>query len=365
MNAARSIAPVLTALCALASCASPRGESRAWPVMGTIAQAEANAGTEGEASRAIDAVRAAFDHVNATMSNWSEASELSRLNREAARGDYRIEDPDLAACLEASLDAARRTGGAFDPTVGPLMTAWGFRPKAPRVPGNDEIARAMSLVGADKVRYEPDRRTIRFEREGMELDLGGIAKGCALDIARASLAPGKVSGLLDLGGNLAWFGDPRTRIGTWIGARAAVSLIKDPRHPERVCAEAQLPAGMAVATSSDVENHTTIDGTLYGHIMDPRTGRPSDSDVVQATAFHRSATVTDVLSTALFVAGSARAPAILQAYPGAEAVLFVREGDRLAVLASRSLEGRLVVLEDPGFAPASPRFTLPAATMAP
>ena len=120
-------------------------------------------------------------------------------------------------------------------------------------------------------------------------------------------------------------------------------------------------AGAAVATSSELENNFTEGGVTYGHIMDPRTGRPAVTDVVQATAIHPSATVTDILSTALYVAGSLRAPAILDAYPGSEAVLIVREGAGVAIVASRSLEGRIRVV--PGAA--APRFTLPAATMPP
>ena len=102
--------------------------------MGTYATVVVRGTGDAEGTRAAETTRAVFDRVEATMSNWSPASELSRLNREAGRGPYRIDDPGLASCVEAALRGAEETGGAFDPTVGPLMTLWGFRPKAPRVP---------------------------------------------------------------------------------------------------------------------------------------------------------------------------------------------------------------------------------------
>jgi thiamine biosynthesis lipoprotein len=324
--------------------------------MGTTARATVIDADEAAAEEAVLRVRRVFDRVDATMSNWSADSELSRLNRAAASA-YRIEDEDLAACIEAALDAAPRTGGSFDPTVGPLVTLWGFRPKAPRVPDAGAIAEALSRVGADAVRYDRTSRTVRFDRPGMEIDLGGIAKGYALDVARKQVAGAGRFGLLDLGGNLAWFGAPP--------GGSVVLSISDPWRPDLPCAEARLPAGYAAATSSDVENHFVVDGVSYGHIMDPRAGRPAVTDVIQATAVHPSATVTDVLSTALFVGGASRAASILAAYPGSEAVLIVRDGPRLALLASRSLEGRLRLVPGAGFTADSPRFTLPAATMAP
>jgi len=336
-----------------ASCAAPHTETRSWPVMGTIARASVEDPNGAAAIRAIEEVRRTFDDVNAVMSNWSENSELSRLNRRASVEDYRIEDGDLAECVEAALDAAVRTGGAFDPTVGPLVTLWGFRPKNPRVPDDRAIAEALSRVGAGKVRFDGSRRSVRFDVPGMEIDLGGIAKGYAVDLARRRIAAPRRFGLLDLGGNLGWLAAAR---GT-----EAVADIRDVADPDRICAEVRMRAGAAVATSSELENNFTEGGVTYGHIMDPRTGRPAVTDVVQATAIHPSATVTDILSTALYVAGSLRAPAILDAYPGSEAVLIVREGAGVAIVASRSLEGRIRVV--PGAA--APRFTLPAATMPP
>ncbi|HEX4823664.1 MAG TPA: FAD:protein FMN transferase [Candidatus Polarisedimenticolaceae bacterium] len=338
----------------VSSCAGP-GLTRSWPVMGTFARATVTDPDPAAAERAVARVRETFGTVDAAMSNWTEESELSRLNREAGRGTYRIADANLAACVAAALDGAARTGGLFDPTVGPLMTLWGFRPKTPRVPGDAAIAEAMARVGAARVRFDRAAASVRFEREGMEIDLGGIAKGCALDAARRAIVAPRRFGLLDLGGGLAFFGEPPGHV-------VDVDL-RDPRDPEASCGEARLPPGITASTSSDLENRNVIGGVVYGHIMDPRTGRPAVTAVVQATAFHTEATISEILSKALFIGGLDGAPAVLRAYPDAEAVLIVAEGDLLAVVASRSLQGRLTLTRPLGFTPDSPRFTLPAATM--
>ena len=337
------------------SCAGP-ALTRSWPVMGTVARVTVSGPDTKAAESTAERVRETFARVDASMSNWSEGSDLSRLNREAGRSAYRITDADLAACLGSALEGAARTDGLFDPTVGPLMTLWGFRPKAPRVPGEAEIAEAMTRVGAGHVRFDRAAGTVRFDRDGMEIDLGGIAKGCALDVARRALDDRRTFGLLDLGGGLAFFGEPP-------GGSVTVGL-RDPDDADASCGDVRLPARIAASTSSDLENRNIIGAVVYGHIMDARTGRPAVTDVVQATAFHPVAAVSEILSKALFIGGAGAAPAALAAYPGAEAVLIVRDGDRLTVVASRSLQGRLTLSRTAGFTADSPRFTLPAATMA-
>ena len=349
-----AIAAALAAA-ATAGCAIGRTE-RSWPVMGTYARVAVEGGSAATRERAIEAARRAFDDVNASMSNWSETSALSRVNRDARTGTARVDDPDLAACLAASLDAADATGGAFDPTVGPLMTLWGFRPRRPRVPADDEIAAALAHVGRSRVVYDRSARALRFGDPGMEIDLGGIAKGCALDIAAARVRAAGLAVTLDLGGGLMSIGSKR----------GSTFLIADPGSEARTAVAVVTATGdVSVQSSSDAENRFESGGRSYGHVMDARTGRPAETDVLQATALHASATTTDLLSTALFVAGSRGAPAILERYPGAEAILIVRETSGLAMLASASLAGRLSI--EPSarsrFTPDSPRFALPPATM--
>ena len=272
--------------------------------MGTFATVSV-AGPE----RAADAAREAFDRVDRTMSNWNPASDLSRLNEAARRGAAPIEDPDLLACVALAFQAARGTDGAFDPTVGPLMTLWGFRPRAARAPTPEEVEATLASVGYGKVTL--DRGTIRFDAPGMEIDLGGIAKGCALDLARERvLSAGATSALLDLGGNLMAVGRPPAGRFWEIG-------VKDPRDPARLAGVLEIPEG-SVSTSGSYENP--------GHLMDPRTGRSAQTDVLAATVVAPSGAWADALSTALCIAGSRRAEGILARFGDAKALLFLTDG---------------------------------------
>jgi thiamine biosynthesis lipoprotein len=311
--------------------------------MGTYATVVVRGTGEAQGTRAAETIRAVFDRVEATMSNWSSASELSRLNREAGRGPYRIDDPGLASCVEAALRGATETGGAFDPTVGPLMQLWGFRPKAPRVPSEAEIAEALDRVGASRVSYDAATRTVRFTREGIEIDLGGIAKGCALDEARRRI--GDVEADLDLGGQWAFR-----------GGALRPTRIADPFARDATLGDVLAEPDDSIATSSDSENHFEIGGASYGHVMDPRTGRPARTDVVQATVLDPSAVTAEVLGKALMVSGSSRAASLLRTFPRARAILIVREGEALVVLASPSLRDRLTLSPDGRFAADSPRM---------
>jgi thiamine biosynthesis lipoprotein len=178
------------------------------------------------------------------------------------------------------------------------------------------------------VSYDPTTRTIRFERDGMEIDLGGIAKGCALDAARREI--GDVEADLDLGGQWAFR-----------GGAARVTGIADPLARDATLGDVTADASDSVATSSDSENHFEAGGKSYGHVMDPRTGHPAESGVIQATVLDPSATKAEILGKALMVAGVAHAPALLRSFPGSRAILVAREGDRLVVYASPSLALRL------------------------
>jgi thiamine biosynthesis lipoprotein len=338
----RGAAALILAL--LAGCAVlPRREepiTRRWPVMGTYV--EASLWGEGpSAARTMERLRESLDRSDLAMSNWRADSGLSRLNAEARGGLGIAGDPVLADCVDAALDAAQATGGAFDPTVGPLLVAWGLRPGPRRTPDDAEIETTLRHVGWERVQ-RPGRGRVRFETRGMELDLGGIGKGCALDVAVGLAMPETRAGLIDLGRSLAVWG--RSPTGDWRVAIAAPG-------GEDVLGTLTVYAPSFVSTSSQEENP--------GHIVDPRTGRAADTDVLSATALAGSGTVSDLLSTALLVAGSGRARAILDAYPGARAVLLVREGGALTILASASLEKRLRIEQEWRGRLASVEFTLP------
>lgn len=251
------------------------------------------------AAPAADAVVARLAALERCINRFAPESELSRLNRTAAETPFACSD-ELWAILGAARRAWEETGGAFDVTVGPLMRLWGFHRERQGYPTDAEIAAALELVGLGKLHFDDARHTVRFARPGMELDFGGLAKGYALDLA-APIARehGVRQGLIDLGGNVFCLDEPPP-------GRTAYTLgVRDPAAPDRLLRTLSL-RGQAIATSGDYEQWQTLDGRRVTHIMDPRTGRPV-AGVAGVSVVTPRGVDSDVLSTAVFVAGPALA----------------------------------------------------------
>ena len=238
---------------------------------------------------------AVFGRVDSLMSNWTTTSEVARLNRVAASGATPVE-PEVAGVVEAALEVGRQSEGAFDITVEPLVRAWGFIGGPRRVPSDSEAAAAARLVGGHKLHFDPVSRTLRFDLEGMRIDLGGIAKGHAVDAAADTLrAHGVTDALVNVSGNMMAIGAPAGSDHWRIGVR-------DPRDRMPYFARLDLYPGEGISTSAKYEQFVAKDGRTYGHIMDPRVGRPADG-LIGATVIAPSAMIADGWSTSLFVLG--------------------------------------------------------------
>jgi len=260
--------------------------------MGTLWTASA----DGDGSAA--ALDAALDTVAAlerSLSNWSPASELSRLN--AAGGG--IPSEPLCAVIDSARALAAATEGAFDPTVEPLSLAWDLR-GAGRVPSEAQLVVARDRVGWE--RLSVDREHSRVELHGALLDLGGIAKGFALDRAAAVLAARGIAGAsLDAGGQrLLPGGEPCS---VWVA---------HPEQRDRAAVCLVLAAG-SLSTSAQSERSLGHGRHRIGHILDPRSGRPAPTHA-SVSVFARSGTRADALSTALLVLGRERARAFAIAH---------------------------------------------------
>lgn len=275
---------------------APAEAERTVPVMGTVLVLRAWAPDEATARRANDAAWLAVARVDSLMSHYRPESEISRLSGAAGTGAWTPLSPATLEVLGAALDWAERSGGAFDPTVGPLMHAWGFFQHEPRRPTGEELARAAALVGFRDVTLEPDAARGRLERAGMLVDLGALAKGYALDRALEAMeAAGAVAGLADLGGNVAAFGRGPADDGRWTLG------IRHPRDREALVGTVRV-AGGSVATSGDYEQMFEEGGVRYSHLMDPRRGEPARG-VVAVTVAAPDGMTADALSTVLFVLG--------------------------------------------------------------
>lgn len=278
--------------------------------MGTVASGQIG-GESGAASARL--VRATYDSVNVRLSAWSTDSEVGCFNT-AGAGTTFTASAWLGTCLQVASDLGGASGGAFDPSAGPLMRVWGFHRPKEHLPSLVELDSVRALLGGFE--FEPGTRRLTKTLDGTQLDLGGIAKGFAVDRAVANLeCAGVTSALIDLGGNIFALGQPAGRDFWVIGVR-------DPLDRSRIAASVTL-RDRAVATSGSYEKFVEINGHRYGHIMNPATGRPAEG-LLSATVICRSATLADGLSTTLFVLGPDQAIALLREhYRQVDAVLIL------------------------------------------
>lgn len=259
----------------------------------------------GERSVVERAIEDAFDRVGRlerAMTTWDAGGELSGVNRalsdpRRARSGVAL-SADLAGALDEALEWSRRTAGLYDPTVGALTEAWGLR-RGGRAPGAVEVREALSRTGAARVRLAGQR--LRAD-PGTSIDLGGIGKGIALDEAATVLqAAGVRAALLDFGGQVLALGAPPDEPG-WIVA------IAHPLDRDRPVLALRL-ARASLATSGNAERAITAGGRRHGHLLDPRTGGPVDTDAT-VSVVATDATAADALATALLVAGPSGAEAL-------------------------------------------------------
>jgi thiamine biosynthesis lipoprotein len=314
------------------------------PTMGTYARIVLVTADSAASAQDAIAARAALLRVDSLMSNWTTTSEVARLNREADRGPTVVQ-AEVSRVLDASLRAWRESDGAFDITVEPLVRAWGFIGGPRRVPTAAEAAEAFRHVGAAKLEFDPVARTLRFKEKGVRVDLGGIAKGYAVDVAAESLAAhGVRDALVDLSGNMFAIGHPPDADHWRIG-------IRDPRDRMPFFARVPLYPGQAISTSGKYEQFVSADGKTYGHILDPRTGRPSEG-LISVTVLSRSALDSDTWDTPLFVLGLDEAKRKARERDNIDVVLVVPgAGGVDTVWVERTLQDRFALEDD-----ARPRF---------
>jgi len=299
-------------------------------VMGTSVEVQAFGADEGTRRAAIDEAFAAFDEVDRLMSNYRADSELARVNRDAAHGAVTISDAMLAV-LNAAQRVSVASNGAFDVTVGPLVKLWGFHDKTPHVPSQPELASVRPLVDYRNVRLDADHKTVQFTQPGVELDLGGIAKGFAVEIAAGVLRRRGLAGFIDAGGNQYLLGTPP-------GKRMWSIGIKNPVAPSQVLGVIET-SETSVSTSADYYNFLVAGSRQYGHILDPRTLEPSTA-ALSVTIVSRDGTLADAMSKAAFVLGPTAGLALVDSFPGMSAVIVYRKPDgTLGVAVSEHLAG--------------------------
>ena len=294
-------------------------------IMGTRISMELWADDPALANRAIEAVLAEMRRVDDLMSTYKPTSELSRVNAEAATHPVPI-TPELYQLLETSLDYSRITEGAFDITYASVGYLYDFHKRVH--PSEAAIEKALPAIDFRHVLLDGKTTSVRFSQPGVRIDLGGIAKGHAVDRAIAILeSMGIRHAVVSAGGDSRVIGD---RFGKpWIIG------IRNPRSADPDAVITRIPlTDSAISTSGDYERYFEEGGVRYHHIIDPKTGH-SASKVLSATIIGPTATRTDGLSKTAFVLGPDEALRIVNGLKDVDAVFVTPDG---RILYSRGLE---------------------------
>lgn len=306
MGRHRGTAPTVAGLVflALVSCQAPESTPSAsrfsGPTMGTQYTVEVLL-TEVSSRRFVelkDVVEATLDDVNTKMSNYEEDSEVSRLNRWTDAGPFEVSSDTLEVLQHAS-EISATTGGAFDITVAPLVSAWGFGPpgRPPEQPTEEEIARLQELTGWEKLHVDRATSAVTKAHPDLTIDLSAIAKGFAVDrVADALDAEGVENYMVEVGGEV------RTRGLNLQGEAWRIGIERPVPHEQAIDLIVPL-GGLAMATSGDYRNYYEAEGRRIAHTIDPRTGFPITHNVASVSVIAPLCVRADAYATGLLVLG--------------------------------------------------------------
>ncbi len=259
-------------------------------------------------------VIAEYRRIDELMSTYKDSSEISRVNRDAEHAPVRI-SAELYELIERSLEISHRSDGAFDISYESVGYLYDFR--ARERPGSEQIERALAAIDFRAIELDAQHSTIAFTRPGMRINLGGIAKGYAVERAAQWLrARGVAHAVLNAGGDTRVLGDRRGE--PWVVG------IRHPRAAADVITRMPL-IDEAISTSGDYERFFEENGERYHHIINPGTGRPTD-ELMSVTVIGPDAVLTDALSTTVFVLGMDPGLELIETFAGYEAIVVDRSG---------------------------------------
>ncbi|MEQ1805495.1 MAG: FAD:protein FMN transferase [Burkholderiaceae bacterium] len=283
--------------------------SREEAIMGTAIRVELWCDESDEGDAAATAVMAEMHRIDALLSPYKEDSELSLINRDAARRAVPVSAETMRLLVRAA-QFSELSGGAFDITYASLGHLFDYRLGIR--PSEAAASQARAAIGWRHLILDTHAGTVRFAREGVRIDLGGFAKGHAVDNCVAILQQhGIVNAIVAAGGDSRVLGDRRGR--PWTIA------IRDPRHSDGVVAVLPLE-DVSISTSGDYERYFEEDGVRFHHLIDPHTGA-SPSGVRSVTVLAPDGLTSEALSKTVFVLGSKRGFELVESLPGVDAIV--------------------------------------------
>lgn len=245
---------------------------------------------------AVDAAETEIKRLDELLSTGSDDSEVTKINRESG-GNL---SKDTSYLIKRALDIHKDTDGVFDITIYPVMKAWGFAGDTFAVPDEKTLKETLSLVDASKLSYDEKASKLSFGQEGMEIDLGGIAKGYTSDrVIDILKSYGIKHAMINLGGNVDLLGKKLD------GSEWKIA-VQNPENEDEYIGILSV-SDKAVITSGGYERYFEEDGVRYHHIIDPSTGYPANYGLTSVTIVSPDGTLADALSTSLFVMGKDKA----------------------------------------------------------
>lgn len=286
--------------------------------------------TRPEAERRIETALEEVRRVENIFSVFDEDSEVAKINR-LKKGEALKISMEALGLIDKAIGLCNTTNGAFDITVKPLVDIWAEAKKTGKVPSAEARQAAMEKTGFRDIILDKAAGTIGFAKDGMAIDLGGIAKGYAADRAVTVLKENGIrNAIVNCGGDMYCLGKRSKREQWKVG-------IRHPRDKENIALELRLE-DKAVDTSGDYEKYFMIDGKRYSHIIDPRSGYPISGNVVSASVVADDSVTADAFATAVCVLGRDELKSL-------EAIIFVSENGKLEIEMSNGVKEKYHVTE--------------------
>lgn len=318
LNSLRFLLLLMLALSVSCGKDRPAVYKKTKPLMDTLVTITVVTNSARDADKAIESALSVIENFGNKINFFSDKSELSSINRNAGIKAVRV-SPDTLGVIERAVFISEKSGGAFDPTIGPEIKLWDFHKKIR--PTDAEIRKNLPLVNYRDIIVDHDKSTVLLRKKGMVMDLGGIAKGYAADLALADLKrTGIVAGIVAAAGDIRAFGIKPDGKPWSIG-------IRNPRQKsdaDELIARARL-TNKAVSTSGDYERYFMEDGRRYHHLLDPKTGYPAGL-CRSVTVISNSGIFADGFSTAVFVSGPDKGMQLAEE-AGVDAIIIDRDGN--------------------------------------
>ena len=300
---------ILAILLCFSAC-SPTTVSREFFAMDTVMQITLYNGNQELLQQGIGEVI----RLENLLSVTKPESDVAKANK---NGDTPLSE-ETASLLQTAKDLSQETNGLFDVTVYPAVKAWGFTRDENRVPNTEELTALLPLINSNAIRIRDNTVTLK---KGMEIDLGGIAKGYAADTVATNLEQnGCTGGILSFGGNVK-------TIGTKPDGSLFQIAVQDPNNATNTLGTLLVGGNTAVVTSGDSQRYFEKDGVKYHHILDPRTAAPAKSDLSSVTVVCASATRADAFATALYIMGLEEGLSFVNQKEDIEALFVTKQGE--------------------------------------